>query len=142
MAFNIGLLLYYLVFEGAAFKKPLVLLSAAGALIAAFFTFYWGTPLPFIANIISVSVLNALVYAPQLSFLSGLLQGACKPFLGVPYILFHLFNRKSSTTNHSDMFKKILLTALALIIVAIFFVLYQNANPEFFALTQKSILIG
>lgn len=136
-AFTLSLIVYYIIFERKSYSSILVITTSIGAAVSSFFAFYLATPLPIIATFISIAILNALIFAPKLSIINALMQGTGKLFLSLPYFVFQLLERKTQNTIKSNYLKKMLLIIFALIIVGIFFVLYQNANPDFYELSQK-----
>ena len=118
------------------------IISAAGTLITGFFVYYYGTPLPFIANIVSLVTLGGVSLHPDSSFIISWMHSAYSTLAGIPYMVHDFIEKRTSKNENkpkekSNIFTKILLLIFPLIIVGVFFFLYKGASPIFENFTKN-----
>lgn len=116
--------------------KPSVIASLVGTLISAIFVFIYGTSLPVISFIISISFLSALVFEPESSLILSGLQGFANVLLSMPRMIIDLLSSKPEDSLKKNRFTKMFLLTIPLFITLIFFLLYRIANPNFLEFTK------
>nr|MBK9651160.1 DUF4173 domain-containing protein [Bacteroidota bacterium] len=105
---------------------------------SGFAVFVYGNYLSFVANVISLSILSALRFNQQTSILLGLLYAVYSYVGAIAYMFKDYAERKKVEVEKSHpMAIKILLVVIPVLIVTVFFLLYQSSNPVFYNFTQK-----
>jgi len=134
LLFNVILVaLFYLTNKSAA-KKLSWLAVASGSLISAFFVFWWGTNLPVLANICSLSILAGLSFNPESSILVASFNTGVSVVTSIP----RFFTQSASArVSDSGFFKKLLLFIIPAIISFAFVLVYRSANPIFKQFTDQ-----
>ncbi len=118
-------------------SRPSWLAVAAGTLISSFFVFWWGTTLPVLAAMCSVSVLTALSFNPESSLLVALFNTGISVVLSIPRFMAGLVKIPAGQTANSAFLKKSLLLVIPVSISFLFVLVYRSANPIFKQLTDQ-----
>ena len=134
-----NLLLIALVFfrNKELLARPAWLLAAAGALLSAFFVFWWGTCLIVVANICSLLVLAGLSFKPQASILVAAFNTAMSAIVSIPKFFSGSVTTLKTGEGQSTNFTKILVLVVPLAVTSIFVLVYRSANPIFEKFTDQ-----
>ena len=116
--------------------KPSVIVSFLGTILSAVFVYIYGTSLPIISFVISISLLSAFIFEPSSSLILAGFQGFINVALSIPKIIMDVINREPSETAKKNNFTKVFLLFIPLVITLIFFFLYRIANPNFLEFTK------
>ena len=137
LVFNVLIVLLLFAKDTNLVLKPAWLAIAAGSLISSFFVFWWGTTLPWVANLCSLFALAGLSFNAE----SSLLLAALNTFISVNTSIPRFFSssvRMTKPENGStSTFTRILLFAGPVFITFIFVFVYRAANPIFEKFTDK-----
>lgn len=136
LIFAIVVSLFLFLNKSENFIKPTVITSLIGSFVSATFVYLYGTPLPQVAFVISMSMLTAFVFEPNSSLIVASLHGFASVLLAIPSAIGRMFSSKKEESDGSFKMRKILLLFLPLLVTVLFFFLYRAANPNFFAFTK------
>lgn len=120
-------------------KNKQWLLVVSGAILSSFFIFLYSSPIAIWANIISLMILSALSFDPEVSFITALFQSFCNQFASFVFMIMDWIERRSkqvTTDEKRPFYAKLFIFLIPLLIAIIFFLFYQSANPLFYDLTK------
>lgn len=116
------------------------LVAASGTLLSAFCVCYYGNGLSIIANIFSLLLLSALCFNPATSVIIALffsVYSICASFIFMILDMVERAQKKVVEKAESSLFIRVLIIALCLIVVIVFFLLYKGSNPIFDEFTKN-----
>ena len=115
------------------------LLAAAGSLLSAGCVAYYGNPLSFTANFISLSLLSGLSGNPRTSVVFSLLSSWYSYVSAGVFIVRDYLEKKQLQVRQSGnpLVTRSWLIGLPVVVVLGFFFMYRAANPLFYNFTQQ-----
>ena len=116
--------------------KPSVILSFFGTILSAVFVYLYGTQLPIISFVLSLSLLSGFVFEPKGSLIITSILSFTNVLLSIPKMIISLFNQETREISKKNNFTKFFLLLIPLFISFIFFLLYRIANPNFLEFTK------
>lgn len=138
--FDILLIILLLVRDAALLRRLTFIAAAAGCIVSSFFVFWYGTTLPYVANVISLVALAGFSMDPESSFIIAWLQSffsmCCVViFMASDFIMRITSPRENST--ESRAIQKVLLAIIPVVIFFVFFFIYRESNPIFDQLASR-----
>ncbi|HXB40529.1 MAG TPA: DUF4153 domain-containing protein [Bacteroidia bacterium] len=119
-------------------KNKLWLIAAAGSLLSALCTGYYGNTLSVIANVISLSLLSGMSIPKNSSLLFTLLFSFYSYAGSLLFILIERIDKREERTENPKIgFKKITLLLIPFLITLLFFFMYRSSNILFNDLAKK-----
>lgn len=112
---------------------------AAGTLVSGIFVAMYGTAVSVVANIVSLSLLSAYSISRNSSVVMAGIYAIYSYLSSIGFVIADLIRRKSGSaqTKGSRFWIRLGIGAGILIVLIVFFVLYQRSNPLFLDLTRK-----
>ncbi len=138
--FDILLIILLLVRDASLMRSITFIAAAAGCIVSSFFVFWYGTTLPYAANLISLVALAGFSMDPQSSFIIAWLHSLFSMCSVVVFVAIDTIQRISSSPADSSIsrkFQKVLLAIIPVIIFLIFFLIYRASNPIFDQLASR-----
>jgi Leucine-rich repeat (LRR) protein len=113
--------------------------AASGTLVSGVCVALFGTAVSVVANIVSLSLLSAYSISRNSSVVLAGLYAVYSYLSAIGFIIADLIRRKSGSTQTrgSRFWIRLGIGAGILIVLILFFVLYQRSNPLFLDLTRK-----
>ena len=108
--------------------------AAVGCVVSSFFVMWYGTELPYVADMISMVLLAGMSFDRQSSFIIACLHSIYSIVSGPIFLILDTLEGIGSTDEKggaSNVFKKVALAIIPLMIFFIFFVIYRSGNPIF-----------
>jgi hypothetical protein len=140
-SFLFSLVLIVLLYNSRNGVKPALhwYIAATGVCLSGLAVFYLGTGLPVFANILSIALLSALTFEPEVSVLSACAFSCYTLLTSLWYMAVGLFGWKSETIEyaHRPIWFKPGTGMIVLVIIIPFFYLYRIGNPLFYTFTEK-----
>ena len=116
------------------------LAAAIGCITSSLFIFWYDTPLPFTANMISLILLAGLSFDRSSSFIIACFHSLYS-FIGVPVFIlmdtFRGFTTPGVDQTRTKMLNKAILAILPILVFIVFFDIYRSGNPIFDQLAAK-----
>jgi hypothetical protein len=134
--FNLIIVLLLFLKDKSLITKPAWLACAAGSLLSSFCIFWWGTGLPFVANICSLAAVVGLSFNPSSSLLVAGFNTFISVVTSVPRLFYSPIGAQPET-NFGNGLKKFVLVLVPVIITLTFVLVYRAANPIFKSFTDQ-----
>lgn len=132
----IGLLIWR---DPSALKESNWYVAASGTIVSGVCVALFGTAVSVVANIVSLSLLSAYSISRKTSVILAGLYSMYSYMSSVGFMISDLIRRRSggAQTKGSRFWIRLGIGAGILIIIIVFFILYQRSNPLFLDLTRK-----
>jgi Leucine-rich repeat (LRR) protein len=139
LIFSAALILLLIWRNNSVLKDSNWYVAASGTLVSGVCVVLFGTAVSVVANIVSISLLSAYSISRKSSVILAGLYSLYSYASSVGFMIADLVKRKTgpSKTRGSRFWIRLGIGAGILIIVIVFFVLYQRSNPLFLDLTRK-----
>jgi len=138
LLFNLFVVFSLLIREKQLIRNKYWLIAALSSVITSFCIFYYGNILSFLANFISLCLLSVLSINKNASVFLALFYAASSMATSVVFMFIDMVARRKqrSVATKTGVFTKILIGIIVLIVIILFFVLYQKSNPLFYNFTK------
>ena len=138
--FNVLLIILLLVRDSSLLYSRAFLGAAAGCIVSSFCIFWYDTPLPYTADMISLILLAGISMDRDSSFIIGFFHSIYS-FLGVSifFILDMVRGLNSPDTGNAraKLINKVALGIIPFLIFLLFFAIYRSGNPIFDQLASR-----
>ncbi|MBS1622901.1 MAG: DUF4173 domain-containing protein [Bacteroidetes bacterium] len=138
--FDILLIILLLVRDTSLLRRMTFIAAAAGCIVSSFFVFWYGTTLPFAANVISLVAVAGFSMDPESSFIIAWLHSFFSMSCVVIFMAADMLSGIISPTpagGRSRAFHRIFLAIIPVFIFFIFFLIYRQSNPIFDQLASR-----
>ena len=137
--FNVILILLLIIRDSSLIRSRSFLAAATGAFVSSLFILWYGTPLPFIADMFSLILLAGISFDRDSSFIIACFH-AIYSFIGVGiFMLMDIFRGLTSRTadqGSTNLLNKAVLAIIPIVIFLVFFGIYRISNPIFYQLAS------
>ena len=138
LLFNILLVVLFFLSDKGLVTRPAWLAVAAGSLLSAFCILWWGTDLPFIANLCSLFLLAGISFKPQSSLVVAGFNTFVSTTTAIPRFFYTSVKSAPVENGTGSSFRKALLFIIPAIVTLVFVLVYRAANPIFAKFTDKA----
>jgi Leucine-rich repeat (LRR) protein len=139
LIFSAALVVLLLVRDKSLFRDRHWYLAASGTLVSGVCVALFGTTLAVVANVASLALLSALSISRSASVILSGLYASYSVVSSIGFMIADLIRRNASSARSrgSHFWMKLGIGAGILVIIIVFFILYQRSNPLFLDLTKK-----
>lgn len=138
--FNVLLILLLLIRDSSLIRQKTFLAAAGGCFISSLFVLWYGTTLPFAADMISLILLAGISLDPGSSFIIACFH-AIYSFIGVGIFMLSDISKglMSPTADQrtTNLLNKLVLAVIPIAIFLVFVVIYRFSNPIFDQLVSR-----
>lgn len=138
--FDLVLIILLLVRDSSLLRSITFFAATAGCIVSSFFVFWYGTTLPYVANVVSLVTLAGFSMDRQSSFIIAWLQSffsmCCVLIFMAADVVARLAGPAPDTVL-SRSFQKVLLAIIPIFIFIVFFLIYRESNPIFDQLASR-----
>ena len=138
--FNLLLIVLLLIRDSSLIYSKAFLTAAAGCIVSSFFMFWYDTTLPFVADMISMILLAGVSTDRESSFIIGCFYSMFSIASAIIFMLADAINGLNSSEGNvgrANVFNKILLAIIPIVIFIVFFFIYRSGNPIFDLFASK-----
>jgi Leucine-rich repeat (LRR) protein len=139
LIFSVAAILLLIWREPSNLKDTKWYVAASGTLVSGICVALFGTALSVVANVVSLSLLSAYSVSRNSSVILAGLYSIYSFLSAIGFMIADIIRRKSGNTQSrgSRFWIRLGIGAGILIVLIVFFVLYQRSNPLFLDLTRK-----
>ena len=138
--FNVILILLLIIRDSSLIRSRSFLAAATGAFVSSLFILWYGTPLPFIADIFSLILLAGISFDRDSSFIIACFH-AIYSFIGVGIFMlmdiFRVLTSRTADQGSTNLLNKAVLAIIPIVIFLVFFAIYRMSNPIFDQLASR-----
>ncbi len=143
---NFFLFSIFIVIASAFFNKNILSntqwrIAAASSLVTGFTVMLFGTPITYIANVLSLSLMSVFSVSPKSSVIFGLFYAAYSFMTAIGFMFVDMVERKpgkhKNEKSSDKIWTKLMIYIGIVLVVILFFVLYRNSNVLFYEFTKK-----
>ncbi len=131
LLFSLLIVLLLFLKDKTLIKRSAWLAVATGYLLSAFFVFWWGTTLPWLANLCSLFMLAGLSFNTESSLLIAAFNSFISTATSIPRFFSGSLKFTQGEGNSTSNFTRLLLFVVPAIITLVFVFVYRAANPIF-----------
>ena len=140
LIFNVMVIVLLLIRDSSLIRSRSFLAAATGTFVSSLFIFWYGTTLPFTADMLSLILLAGVSFDPKSSFIIACFH-SIYTFIGVNiFILVDAYERLTSPKadqRSTNLLNRAVLAIFPIIIFIVFFFIYRQSNPIFDQLASK-----
>ncbi len=132
LIFNLLLVGAFAIINHERIKNKDWMVVALGSIITSACIMYYSSPLAIIGNIISLSLLSVLSFAPATSVFTSMIMTAVSIGMTPVSLFFDWVQRsKKSQQKSSRTFVGIIVSVIIFLVIVLFFFMYQSSSPLF-----------
>lgn len=132
IVFNIALLALLVIKDNNLYRNKNWLLAVIGCMLSALAIGYYGSPLPVIANIVSLSLMSSISMSAKSSVFFSIIFSFYSYFSSGIFIFLDGIERiKNENRSLDSRLMKIILVVIPFLITILFLFIYKASNPLF-----------
>jgi Leucine-rich repeat (LRR) protein len=138
LIFSFSLVILLFMKDQTLWKNRNWLILAAGSLISGVFVFMHGSTLAIIANIVSLLLLAAISLNRKSSVIAAFIHSLYSEASSIPFMIIDIVvnsHRREKSTK-KNVWVRLTLGLVIILIILVMFILYQKANPLFYNFTK------
>ncbi len=138
LIFNILLVAAFAFKNSERIKNAEWITAAAGSIITSACIMYYSSPLAIVGNLISLSLLSVLSFAPSTSVFTSVIMATASIGMTPVSLFFDWVQRsQKSQQKSSRTFAGIIVSIVVLLVVLLFFFMYRSSSPLFKDFTKN-----
>lgn len=137
LLFSVLIIILLFLNDKSIITKPSWLVAASGTLLSSFSVFWWGTELPALGNICSLSIIAGLSFNPESSIIVASINTGISIITSIPRFITQSVKSNIGEGNSDVIGSKMLILMVPLIVSMIFVIVYRESNPIFKQFTDQ-----
>ncbi|MFH0865084.1 MAG: DUF4153 domain-containing protein [Bacteroidota bacterium] len=138
LIFSISLIVMLLIKDASLLKNRNWIILGAGSVISAAFVFMHGSTLSVIANIVSLLLLAAVSFNRKSSIIAAFIHSLYSEIASISFMIIDIIEKKPKheKSTRKNIWVRLTIGLVIILIIIVMFILYQKANPLFYNFTK------